>query len=235
MVIKKEIIYPIFLECVQFAENKFWKSIFEDLSYGKCPYGSYIHKNYFSCNFKGKEFSYKLENSNPDVVYENVYNLLSKKLGLLSEEEKKSKILDYQKIETEMIENKMEKWSSIKKKSLKDSLIQNFIIKVKKDYKLNNLQIRSLQKIINLGLIFKTISHKDIHLQDGEIDEIDGIEFEEGKFRITKDLIVLDNNEIVVESLEGKIRLIDVYKKMFLNKGKKEVKLEEEEYEVEDS
>jgi hypothetical protein len=231
MVIKREIIYPIFLECVQFAENKFWKSIFEDLSYGKCPYGSYIHKNYFSCNFKGKEFSYKLENNNPELVYENIFSLLTKKLGLLSEEEKKNKMLDYQKIENEMIENKMEKWSSIKKKSLKDSLIQNFIIKVKKDYNLNNLQLKSLQKVINLGLIFKTISHKDIHLEDGQITVIDGIEFENGIFRVTKDLIVLDNSEITSENIEEKIKLIDVYRKMFLNKGKKEVKNEEEEVE----
>ena len=44
MTIKKEIVYPIFLECFQYITDKFWLNIFEDLAYGKAPYGTYISK-----------------------------------------------------------------------------------------------------------------------------------------------------------------------------------------------
>ena len=37
------------------------KYIFEDLAYGKTPYGAYFNKDFLCCSFKGKEFSYKLD------------------------------------------------------------------------------------------------------------------------------------------------------------------------------
>ena len=46
MPIKKEIVYPVFLECCEFSVDSFWENIFEDLAYGKTPYGTYINKNF---------------------------------------------------------------------------------------------------------------------------------------------------------------------------------------------
>ena len=37
MPIKKEIIYPVFLECCEFSSDTFWANVFEDLAYGKTP------------------------------------------------------------------------------------------------------------------------------------------------------------------------------------------------------
>ena len=59
---KREIIYPIFLNCCQFTNDPFWQNIFEELAYGKTSYGIYISKNFICCNQKRKEFSYKIEN-----------------------------------------------------------------------------------------------------------------------------------------------------------------------------
>ena len=81
---KKDILYPIFLECLQYTTDTFWENIFEDLAYGKTPYGTYINKNFLCCNYKNKEFSYKIEKKNADQLYNDVFNLLAKKLGLLS-------------------------------------------------------------------------------------------------------------------------------------------------------
>ena len=95
MPIKREIIYPIFLECCQFTDDKFWENVFEDLAYGKTPYGTYISKDFLCCSYKKKEFSYKIEKKLPKDVYNDVYDLLTNKLGLLSplEKSKKRKIL----------------------------------------------------------------------------------------------------------------------------------------------
>ena len=95
MPIKKEIVYPIFIECCKHATDIFWENIFEDLAYGKTPYGTYISKDFLSCKYKKKEFSYKIERKLPELIYSEVYDLLSNKLGLLSNYEKikKKKVL----------------------------------------------------------------------------------------------------------------------------------------------
>jgi hypothetical protein len=60
MLVKKEIIYPIFLECCQYADDTFWENIFEDLAYGKSPYGTYISKDFLCCGYKKKSLVTKL-------------------------------------------------------------------------------------------------------------------------------------------------------------------------------
>jgi hypothetical protein len=217
MVIKKDIIYPIFIECLNFCENKFWLSIFEDLAYGKSPHGTFIHKNFFCCNYKGKEFSYKIEEIEPKNIYSDIFNLLTKKLKILSEEDRKNQILDFIKIENELNEQKYDKWSSIKKKSTKDSLIENFIIEKKKCFDLNDKHTKILQKQINLGIIFKTISHKDIILKDGRIEKINDLDFFKKDFKINRDLIKSDETENYTEQTIEIYKLSDIYKKYFFN------------------
>jgi hypothetical protein len=215
MVIKKDIIYPIFIECLKFCENKFWSSIFEDMAYGKTPHGTYIHKNFFCCNYKGKEFSYKIEEIESENIYNDIFSLLTKKLKILSEEDRKNQILDFIKIENEMNEQRFDKWSSIKKKSTKDSLIENFIIEKKRNHDLSDKQVKNLQKQINLGLIFKTISHKDIILKDGRIEKINDLEFSKKDFKINRDLIRSEELETNVEQSSEISKLSDIYKKIF--------------------
>lgn len=226
MVIKKEIIYPIFINCVQYCENTFWTSIFEDLSYGKCPSGTFIHKNFFTCSYKGKEFSYKIEDTDPQIIYENIYNLLTKKLKILSDEDRKNQLLDFIKIENEINDLKYDKWSSIKKKSTKDSLIENFIIQVKSDYDLSDKQIKKLQKQIQLGLLFKTISHKDIILQDGKIESIENINFFQRGYNISIDLIKAEEIDLINDNGNDIFKLSDLWNKEFFNPKDKDAELE---------
>lgn len=218
MVIKKDILYPIFLECIPFCENTFWTNLFEDLSYGKCPYGTYIHKNFFSCNYKNKEFSYKIDNVSPKDLYENIFNLLVNKIGILSDEERRNKLLEFFNIDCTLDENKYEKWSLIKKKNVKDSLLDRFLINIKYTFELNDTQIKKLQKIINLGLIFKTISHKDIIMKNGEIESIQGFEFFRGGYNVNKDLIKSEPYETGGESNSNTQRLVDIWRKEYIEK-----------------
>ena len=53
------------MECSQFITDKFWENIFEDLAYGKSPYGTYISKGSLTCKYKDKEFIYKIEKKDP--------------------------------------------------------------------------------------------------------------------------------------------------------------------------
>lgn len=192
MVIKKEILYPIFLECLQYCTDNFWENVFEDLAYGKSPYGTYINKGFLCCNYKNKEFSYKIEKKDPEILYQDVYNLLVKKLGLLSVRDKLNKKIDFNNIE-EDLKLTRKSWTSIRKKNIKDLLIENFAIKMKKEYNLTLKQTQKLVSYIFIAMIFKVITMKDINYDNGEIISIDGIEFENNNFYFTQDIYNIDN------------------------------------------
>ena len=75
-------------------------NIFEDLAYGKTPYGTYITKNFFCCSYKSKEISYRIEKKDPLILYTDLYNLLTKNLGILSRKDKLKKHIDFNETES---------------------------------------------------------------------------------------------------------------------------------------
>ena len=71
-----KLVYPIFLECCKYTKDNFWKYIFEDLAYKKTPYGIYIYCDYICCNYKGKEFNYKIDNAKDSKeLFGDIYRL----------------------------------------------------------------------------------------------------------------------------------------------------------------
>lgn len=205
MVMKKEILYPVFLECLQFTNDFFWENIFEDLAYGKTPYGTYINKDFLCCNYKDKEFSYKIEKKEPELLYNDILFLLGKKLGILSSKDKNNKQIDFKNIENELKECR-KNWSNIRKKNIKDLLIERYVLNMKDKYLLTFKQAQELLSHIFIGLVFKVISVKDIKYNDGVITSIDGITFENKKINMQKNIydneiefrkcIIIDKNEM---------------------------------------
>ena len=194
MTIKKEIIYPIFLVCCQYTSDIFWENVFEDLSYGKTPYGTYITKDFLCCNYKDKEFSYKIEkNKDPEVLYNDIFSLLSKKLGLLSQRDKIKKKIDFYNIEEDIKEGR-KKWSNIRKKNIKDLLIEKYVIDMKNKHSLSVKQAKYLLSIIFIAMVFKVITVKDIQYENGKINHIDGIEFEKKKIILLRDVYNIETN-----------------------------------------
>jgi hypothetical protein len=190
--IKREIIFPIFLECCKYCPDLFWVNIFEDLSYGKTPYGVYISKNFLCCNYKNKEFSYKIENEEPEKLFNNIHDLLYKKLGILSTQEKIKRRLDFNNIEDSIKESK-QSWNSIRKKNVKDLLIEKYVLKMKKNNLLNIKQSRYLLCIIFITMVFKIITQKDIIYNNGSIDYIEGIDINKKNIKLKRSLY---DNEI---------------------------------------
>jgi hypothetical protein len=190
---KKEIIYPFFLECCQFIDDIFWENIFEDLAYGKPPYGTYISKDFLCCNYKKKEFSYKIEKKQTSVIYNEVFELLSKRLGLLSPQDKLRKKKDFNDYENSIKDN-IKTWSDIRKKNTKELLIELYITRMKNKYFLTSKQCEYLFSIIIIAIIFKVITSDDILFENGRINNIKGINFEKKKFIIERDLYNIDVN-----------------------------------------
>ena len=214
-----ELLYPIFLEVCKYAEEDvFWKYVFEDLSYGKTPYGTYITKNFLCCNYKGKEFSYKIEtNKSPKLLYDEIHNLLQIKFGLLSDKDKIKK----RQIFESTNENKdwNNNWNLIKKKNVKNMIIENFIIKMMAKYSLTIRQTQMLLSLIVIGIIFKTITSEDILYENGAIIKINGFDFTEKKINVTKNIYDFGNN-IVPEIIIEKKTMLDNWDK-YVNSLKK--------------
>ncbi len=204
MPIYKEIVFPQFLEASVHAIDPFWKSVFENLAYEKCPYGIYFSKGFLCCSFKGKEFVYKIEHKDPAVLYSEVHELLHSKASINSSNDHYKLIKCFEEIEKELKDIKNSNWTSIKKKSIKDNIIENFIIDMKNTYNLSLSVCKELNSKIQLGLIFKTITHKDIVYEDGKIKSISGILFKDNAFELRKDLFEYDSVSVYEKSTDEK-------------------------------
>jgi hypothetical protein len=191
MIIQKEIIYPYFLDCCMYATDNFWENIFEDLAYGITPYGTYISKNFFCCSYKKKEFSYKIENKDPKELYNDIYELLTIKLGLYSNKEKAKKKFDFESHEDD-IKILKNNWSNIRKKSTKDILIEKYVIDMKYKHNLSISQSKYLLSLIIIALMFKTINIKDIKYENGKILNIEGIDFNNNDIIFKRNLFNLE-------------------------------------------
>jgi hypothetical protein len=219
MTIKKKIIYPVFLECVQFTKDSFWKIIFEDLAYGKTPSGIYISKDFLCCSYKDKEFSYKIERKNPQELYCDVYKLLHQKMGIFSQKEKIKKRLEFSKIQ-DNIQKERKEWNDIKKKNIKDLLIELYVIDMKLKYNLSQSQTQYLLSIIYIAMIFKVITNKDVCYSNGKITHIEGIEFENKKVILKRKIYTNDSNFSSVEVKKEKKDFSEGWEKFLSNLDK---------------
>lgn len=189
MPLKRDVIYPIFLKCICYSENDtFWKETFEELSYGICFQGSYISKGFICSNVKGKEFTYKFIDKEPEKIYNDITKLFKEKLNIMSKNDRIILINEFEEVEKNLKNIKNSDWNDIKKKSLKDILFQNFLIRSKKEYELSDYQLKKIYNSINLGLMLKSIKNTDIIYDKGEIKEIKGITFSKGKYHIDIDI-----------------------------------------------
>ena len=184
---KYKLIYPFFIECLQHASDKFWKNVFEDLAYGITPAGTYINKDFLTCNYKDKEFIYKIQKKDPKELHDEIYNIFKNKLALLSRDE----IINRKKIVESKAVCKVADytcWADIKKKNIKEFLIERYAIKIKNKYNLSITQTKYLVSIIFLAFIFKIFSSNDIEICDGQIINIKGIDYERGKIILKKNM-----------------------------------------------
>ena len=194
MTVQREILYPLFIECCIFTDEPFWHNIFKDMAYGKTPYGTYFNQDFFCGSFKKKKFIYKIDKSDPAKTYEEIRTLLTQKLGLMSKGDKGRKTEDYQKI-LEMIKEDRESWKGVRnKKSIRDILIEKYILKKKAEHSLTFKQSKILLTLISLAIAFKVITNDDIHYDGSEITSIDCITFKDSKVIVTRNVYKIDSS-----------------------------------------
>lgn len=186
MPVKKDIEYPVFLECCTYVKDDYWRSIFEDLAYGIAPRGTFISKGNLCCRLKKSIFNYVIIESNPKELYDGIYDKLSGKIGLVSHQEHVEKITKVKNLGEELSSHRIENWKNIKKKNVKDALIHMYICRKQKKHKLTAKQSKHLLSIVFIGMAYKTITPSDINYANGKITDIKGILFKDNKIILNK-------------------------------------------------
>ncbi len=177
--------YPIFLASRDCTQDPFWKQLFEKLAYGEPPKGTFFEKDTLCSTLKKREFVYPFGGKEAEQIYDELYYILTSVFAISKGEVSVSKKQEFERF-TSSLRRCEENWSAIKQKNVRESLILIFISRAMKQFSLSVEQAQDLQYFIHIGLLLKIFQDKDIIIKDGMIQAIDGIEFEERNFKITR-------------------------------------------------
>lgn len=169
--------HPIFLRCCQYITDPFWIYLFEDMAYGKCPYGIILKDNCIYSVLKNREFTYSLdqEEKNIEKICEDLCQIFSSKLQILSQKDQFRHRSQCQTSVTNYMNN-LYQWTDIRKKSLKDLLLEQYSLAQKQKQNYSYAFTRQLFAIVFIGIQFKTILSKHIHYKNRMITRIEGID-----------------------------------------------------------
>lgn len=166
------IIYPVFLHASFLCQDDFWKKIFEELAYGISPYGTFFDGGAICCRYKTQNFLFNFTNQTPIDVYTKLKEIFQSKLKLKS---KLDHFNDKRIFLSVLSQQSCNEWVQIKKKNIKDILIEMYVIDMKNKHHLSATQTKQLFSIIMLGFNFKLLTNKDI-IYNTSITRIENIE-----------------------------------------------------------
>jgi hypothetical protein len=178
---KRELIHPIFIECKERVENGFWKTLFEELAYGKYPKQFYITQQQVIHSSVRDVFQYSFSDKTVDDIIRDVQELLTLHTNLISNED-----MDLKKLENEKYKKETwNQWKDVKKKYIREILIMEYCIMIKQQLQLSTSGMQQVYTtIINL---MNNGQLSDIQLKDNKIQHIKGIHInpEENVLRIS--------------------------------------------------
>ena len=199
----KEVVYPILQECCKHFKDEFWIKLFDDLSRGRCPKGVNIFKDVISSTYKRNGFAYTFigEHITAEQIVQDLPELLKNSLCIYSQKDIVNKKSDIHQAKNEYMNVKAsDDWKKIKNRKMKENLITNYAINMKKKYKLTLPNTKALFNIVKDCLLNKTHGHKsdDVKMEDGEILKIVDIEYN----KKTKAFVNLREENIDVKEKE---------------------------------
>lgn len=187
---KGSVIYPIFELCAEKTKDPFWISIFNQAANGKFPRGFMFKDNALTYK-KGTKIQRLDIAADPEIAMRDIMEFLTKTAGIMSEiDQDKAK----EEMEARIAENGLSlyrcQWSEIKKK-IKNLLIDTYIQDLVLRYELNDKERIQLKSTINLGFVLGYFQNNDIDFQNGRIQSINNLEYNEEsrKFNINKNCV----------------------------------------------
>jgi len=151
-----KVLFPVYEKCSELENDPFWKQFFSDLSKGKTPRSLFIAQN--GDVYKYRKASKLLVSSSktPEEIIADSKSILAKVIGKTSE-----KLIPLEPVV-------YDKWNSVRKKSMKDFFILEYVDFKMKDCGISLKDAKMLYKKIlsmaSLGLC--SIEFKDGHVVD---------------------------------------------------------------------
>jgi hypothetical protein len=182
---KKGVIYPLFLEVSEKCKDEYWKQFFLDLSIGKIIKGVAVCNGHISSTNKKKGFCYYFVKKTYEDLINELIPILINNCNTCPDKNVKMKTI-VEKIKKENDEIKIGKWSKIRRKNIKTSLLQEYLTDLQKNNNLPWYECSYVYNILNNN-INSHIMTKIVNLENGKITSIKGLEIINGKLVLEHD------------------------------------------------
>ena len=177
----KDIVYPIFLKCSDVVEDTFWVNIFENMAYGICPSGVHIKNKHVYINIKQKSPHVISLNQDDDMTFFST--LISNMKSLLYMGSEKDDMVNkeiFYRTQDKLIECTND-WSKIRKRSVRNILLENYVSELKTKFKLGIKNTRVILSIIKMYITFNRINSSHIIVKNNKIVDITNCYFDPNK------------------------------------------------------
>lgn len=167
----------IFSECASFTDDAYWKDLFNECDENRFPKGLRYDetKNKLYVRADSKTTVYKVP-SDARMVYDLMMTIFTDVLHMLSP-------TDRERRNQEMIEmlhlDDVEWKQASRSKTSKNLLVSSYVERLSEIYKLTFKECKNLFSLINLAFQFKKISAENVTFDNGEIEHIDGLLYDE--------------------------------------------------------
>jgi len=179
----RRVLFPVLFRCSYLTNNPYWKKTFEYLSYGISP--DPLHLRIYDNRMVNtgadtplSNFDYSFEDGDIEKTYRTLVDLLSNT----------DIVPDIHKHNGITTDNTITDWCLIKKKSIKNCLIDIFVVNMVMEYGLTSRQSIDLMNKLHTGILFKWLKPEDFFIQDNNLIFVNGLTVEKGVFKFDEHL-----------------------------------------------
>jgi len=187
----------VFQRCADIAEDDFWQGIFINLSKGAAPNGVYVNNGSLCCSYKNKEFSYVFDSPDKEIanIYKDIKLIFQEKMNVLSTAERRDRLSKFNDIQSALTKRRI-KWSDIRKKSIKDGILERWVLEQTRPFKFSRQHTMRILSTIKMYINFRLIKSEDINYVNSTITGINGVSFTKDGLVTEKDLTDLAADKI---------------------------------------
>lgn len=171
---KKGIVFPLLYEVSETCKDDYWKQFFLDLSIGKSIRDISVSNGQLCCINKKRSFEYYFADKTSEDIINELIPILVSNYVTCSEKHIKIKNISEQ-VKQEIEELKNGKWSQIRRKNLKISLLMEYVKFIQTEHNLNWNDCVQLYDVLSSNFN-SHIMTKLINMENGKISKIEGIE-----------------------------------------------------------
>ena len=185
---KRVIEFQLFEDIKNIEKDQFWVSFFEDAAIGRFPRNFKYANNVFNYRNKNKIAEIMLPDS-PLEAGAFVKAFVYEQAGIISPTDIKEKKAIDEKCLQDAANIEVSNWKQIKNEKQQSILVSLFVQLAAEKYDLNFEERTKLTQQIKLGLLSGYLNNTNIIMENGNIIDIEGLEFDADKreFNINTD------------------------------------------------